>query len=895
MNTSGVGLALRLFGSSPGASAVLAMITLLVSLVSTGTPHAIQLLFTAGLQHTVDELSPNERDLEANEWGGPSTGAAQVSGSTGMTPATEKIWGEQNDRLMTIRQHMPAVLATALDEPQFTVLFDSLGAPPENYNAPGGTSNVLLGFDPWFERHVTIVDGTMPAATTTDWPGEVPLQIALSVASADEMHWSIGETRTLRTSETVQTRVTLSGTFAAVDPSDEFWVQTPIALEPERKTVGAGDPIITGVGFASAASWPRVLEASMTPRMHVWFPLRSTTLTASSSGEFLAAIRQFTRVGVSNNATGSTEEDPFARYRITGQPIPSVSVLGFLSRVITPIEAENNRASATLSVVSMAAAGPIGVMLAVLVLAARLLLLRHRDYLAIARARGASSTRLRGTLAVEGALIGAPGAVAGAVIAPEIWFVAVAAGLVPAALLAFWPPGTDTRLDLGAPTRARWITEVVTIVLAVAGVVLLLQRGISTGATAFDPLLVATPLLLTLAACVLVLRAYPLPLMFIARRAHGRRGLVAFLGAARGVRDQAAGLAPVLAMVVAVSIAVFSSVLLATTSAGIDEAARDSVGADVSVRGVGLDPDAAAEVAGVSTVATVFLDEDGTVRGPSDEVDAAVIAADTAALVTVQREVREGIRKNLSEQIDGSIPVIVSQKLSDALDGATSLSIGDAELTVVGVASNVNPFTSRETWLIGDLDWQNELVDPGGSAKLLLIDAAPDASLASVRSDLERATSATVESSTGRAAELRSNPATLGLSVALTMAIALVGLLCGIAVALTLVLGARARAHLLGALRALGLGRRSERSILAWEVLPVAIVALIVGEVLGLALPAIVLAGVDLRQFTGGVVQPSLVLDPTVPLIVALAFAAIVLVSLVLVSFSVTTVRSNHD
>jgi putative ABC transport system permease protein len=886
-----VGLALRLFGSSPAVSTVLAGITLLVALVAAGTPNAMQLLFTAGLQHTVSELPPTERDLQATEWGGPVVGPAAAAGSTGMVAASEKIWGAQNDILLGMREDMPSVLAASVDDPQFTALFDSLASPPDSYEAPGQTSNVLLGFDPWFERHVTIVEGSAPAAASTDWPGEVPLEIALSTASATAMHWSIGEARTLRTSGTANTRVTLSGTFEAVDPADEFWTQTPIALDPEAQTVGDGEPIYTAVAFANAASWPRVLDASMTPRLHAWFPLHGASLTATTSDEFLTAVRAFTRVGQPND--GGTADD-FARYRNPGEPITPAPELGFLSRVITPIEAENHRATATLSVVSMAAVGPIGLMVAVLVLAIRLLLLRHRDSLAIARARGASALRLRGTLAAEGVILGTPAAVAGALVAPDYWPVAVLAGLLPAILLAFGPLASQrTRLDLGTVGRTRQLTEVVTLVLAAAGVVLLLQRGVSTdSASAFDPVLVATPLLLTLAACVLVLRAYPVPLAFIARRAHEKPGLVAFLGAAQGLRDQAAGLAPVLAMVVAVSIGVLSSVLLATTSTGIDAAARESVGADVAVHGTGLDPDAARAVGGDSAVATVYI-HDEEVRGGGDSVDSAVIAADTAALVTVQRDVPNGIHRDLSEPVDGAIPVIVSQKLAEALGGETKLTIGGAHLVVVGVAGNANAFTTRDTWLIGDLAAQNELVGPGGSPKVLLIDAKPRAKLAAVQAGLEdamAATGATVTSSTGQAAALRANPSTLGLSVALIIALVLVAVLCGFAVALTLVLGGATRAQLQSTLRALGLGRRSERQLLAWEVLPVALVALVVGEVLGLALPAVILAGVDLRRFTGGAQQPLLVLDPVAPLLVAVGFAAIVLVSLL-----VTTVRSNHD
>uniref|UniRef100_UPI00193978AE hypothetical protein n=1 Tax=Agromyces humi TaxID=1766800 RepID=UPI00193978AE len=48
----------------------------------------------------------------------------------------------------------------------------------------------------------------------------------------------------------------------------------------------------------------------------------------------------------------------------------------------------------------------------------------------------------------------------------------------------------------------------------------------------------------------------------------------------------------------------------------------------------------------------------------------------------------------------------------------------------------------------------------------------------------------------------------------------------------------------------------------AWEIGPVAVVAVVVGAVLGAVLPFVVLQGVDLRAFTGGDVQPTVVYDP---------------------------------
>jgi putative ABC transport system permease protein len=60
----------------------------------------------------------------------------------------------------------------------------------------------------------------------------------------------------------------------------------------------------------------------------------------------------------------------------------------------------------------------------------------------------------------------------------------------------------------------------------------------------------------------------------------------------------------------------------------------------------------------------------------------------------------------------------------------------------------------------------------------------------------------------------------------------------------------------------MGLTRAQSRGIAAWELAPAAIVAVVMGAVLGVVLTLVVLAGVDLRAFTGGIAQPPVSVDP---------------------------------
>jgi putative ABC transport system permease protein len=63
-------------------------------------------------------------------------------------------------------------------------------------------------------------------------------------------------------------------------------------------------------------------------------------------------------------------------------------------------------------------------------------------------------------------------------------------------------------------------------------------------------------------------------------------------------------------------------------------------------------------------------------------------------------------------------------------------------------------------------------------------------------------------------------------------------------------------------LRILGMSPSQIRSLVAWEFAPVALSAVLVGSALGLGLPYLVTAVLDLRAFVGGNAPPQPVLEP---------------------------------
>ena len=91
------------------------------------------------------------------------------------------------------------------------------------------------------------------------------------------------------------------------------------------------------------------------------------------------------------------------------------------------------------------------------------------------------------------------------------------------------------------------------------------------------------------------------------------------------------------------------------------------------------------------------------------------------------------------------------------------------------------------------------------------------------------------------------------------------------ALLLTLAMARGQRIKLLAVLRTLGFDRTQSAALVAWEIVPLAITAIVAGVLTGLGLSWLVVAAVDLRAVTGALARPELALSPgTVGLVVAL-------------------------
>jgi putative ABC transport system permease protein len=383
------------------------------------------------------------------------------------------------------------------------------------------------------------------------------------------------------------------------------------------------------------------------------------------------------------------------------------------------------------------------------------------------------------------------------------------------------------RADLGK-TRRRWVRDVADVLViwvAAAAVFVLNQRGLvaGSGQSGVDPLLVATPLLVALAACVIVLRLFPVPVTALSRLFKRRNGIVGFVGSVRAVRDPAAGIAPILALVVGMSVAIFSTVLWSTTNTGGVSSSIADIGADLRADGFLVFPEqmaAVEELPEVAAVATLAGQGLSSVVIGNSSTQAEIFVTDAAGLARVQ-EGLSGVAvvpESLGESSGGRVPVMASEEFAAVGDLASIASLGDLEVSVVETAPMVAGLATSRPWVLLD----ESALDQAGAmnvrrARTLLMAAADGAVLEPTTVGGLLDPEARFSTATDVLAEVRGGALGVGLMGSFVVAVVVVGVLSAVAVVLTLVVGAPARGRLLSQLRTLGLSGRQARGLASCE------------------------------------------------------------------------------
>jgi putative ABC transport system permease protein len=860
-------LQLKQAGAFRGGLIALGVVVLVATIAVTAWPRAVSSLLTSDLQHRVAVASPGLRDVQT------ALRTQVQSDSSRAEPASTTVSDALREQLRTTHATFPEPLKALLRGGDAATRSDALPTtgPVFNYHY-----NVQLEGYSGLEKVSTLASGRWP--TTMDARNaSAPIEIVLSSSSAKRMGWKLEETRVVPLGVPPSPRtLKLVGTLVPKASAD-FWQLDPLRAKVAVENLGDAGFKMTAVAWVAPAQWLQ-LAPIVSASTIGWYGVHSERMDATTVGTVQAQL---------------------ARFLTSPQSINNVP-LHFTTHLDAIVNEYVDGAGPAQTLLLLLAAGPLGVAVAVLFLGIGLLIERRRSTLALLSARGASAVRIRGSLAAEALVVSVPAAalavaitllmLPGAVDALTVTL-GILCALVPPAMMAVLG-SSRTRAERVAArgtgfARWRWVVECIVVAAAVVAVLLLVQRGLvpSGGTIAADPLVVATPLLVCLAASVAVLRAYPFLLAWVAAALRRRRGATGFLGAVRGERTSAATLIPVLAVLVGIAVTVFSSVIFSTVRTGIEQASRGTVGADVSVTSTRLTPaqtDRMRAVGGVADLATVAsagyanLEKDGTSQ------PVFVINANTEALARVQSDLPAASRTptGMAHITHGRAQMLIGGWDADghARDGV--LSIADVTLPVHVASTTAVPgdFITSSPWVLLD----TRAVPKGFQLNTTAVTTAlvrldPGANAASVQKRLRTiaGASAVVESAGTQAQTARSAPVVGGLEGMLVIAIGLAVVLCVLALVLTLVSNAALRQRLTATLRTLGFSRRQNAGLTVWEIAPTVCAGLIGGLAVGFALPFVVVQPLNLAAFTGGDAHPTIAVDGG---IIAVAIAGFILV-----------------
>lgn len=846
------------------------MVVLLIATACGLVPILLSSMSDASVRYQVDRASATERDIQAHS---PFLPQFQSLGEDLPEDGTA-VWEPFIETIQQTRDTAAEPLPGMMGEPE---IVGSVGPLPvlENFTTEGLT----LVFAPGLRDNVRLVEGDYPAPVTRAADGSYVAEVMLSTSTAKQMNLGVGTVRTIRL-EPVEYRVLVSGLFEAHDQLDDYWSHLTSTIDPLVFDDGNQDRKLTGTAVANpaTAATAGLLDGIGRSRPHtaVWFPFDQTKVSASNATQTVSALAKL--------SAGSTKVGDPGQIGIVD--------LRFSTSILERIRTAVRQQESVNSVVALLIAGPAVVGGAVLVLGCRLLTERRKPTLEVLSARGASSAQLRSLLIAEGLLAGLPASVVSVAV---VWswavfsntsvdirgiVIAIFFGVAPAIVLAVTVPsrtgGRERWESTSTVTRRRAVFEGLIIGVAVVANGLLIWRGYSAGA---DPLLALAPILLSLALCTLTLRLYPYPLRMLVERARTRPGISSFVGTTRALREPVLGATPVLALMVGLSVAVSSTVLMATLQTGVEHAARARIGTDARVTAATITNDqleAVRQLDAVSLATGISEGRPAKIRTGDAEQPVSVYVVDADVLREVQGSGPGLLPANIADLAAGpEVPILVSSRVSQGLGGDAPVQIDGTPVRIAAVVRGPVPVGTRENWAVIDSSAAERVLGGTPTTKVILIRLAnardPVGADQALREILGENVS--IEFSTQLIEDLNSAPAIAGMSWLLLIAVIVSGGLSVIAVTVTSVLAGPGRSRTVSVLHALGSPRRVGWSLLAWDLGPPSAAALIVGTASGAVIPVLLLSAVDLRPFTGSTIAPAYQFDGVAVSLTVAAFA----------------------
>ena len=844
----------------------IALATVVLVGVTCGVFAALPRLFDRfsdrGLHFTLAHAAVTDRNVQATE-------TARIGAAAGADPLARV-----GKRATEFGQTLPRPIRRLVAGRTFVVRSQQYAAP-----GPPSVMRILTLVEQssvW--PKVRLTAGRMPRSTQTmvrtfstvhtdlgdlRQPVRVPLvEVALSVQTARHLYVHLGDRLVLPPNPTVGTEITpmaderplaakVVGLFTVPHPDDPFWfADTRLDIPEVQKTQDLNQDVFG--------------EALLSPDQYSTMLGATRPLGLSYEYRYLLDSRQLDASQVAGVRSAAAELS--ARYADTGPFDRSIST--GLGSVVADYRGERSQAETLLAVATFSL---LACALANLGLLAALSFDRRRTETGLTRIRGALPRQVLVTQLLEGLLLAVPAGLAGWAVAVlavggrgsslSVWLVVAvvvgavllqAVGVTRHARRTLRPPGRDMLPAAGRASPRRLGLEALVVVLAGLGVYLLRRRGLSSAGSGVDPYLTAVPVLLALAAGIVALRLYPLPVGAAARLAGRSRGFTLHLALNRAARQSEVALAPLLVLLLALALAVFSVAMLHTLEAGQTQTASRQVGADLRVDaapGRFLPQSLVARLRREGTVAPAFVLNEALDTATEDTF---FLALDTRAY---ERAVPGGAPAQALDALDKPSPLggFVPALTSPDWPGGSPSQL-DVQQAIVGMVTTAHagsfaglpsgvPFAVASLQAIERQTHYtirpNRLYLHGvgaTAARRAVADAAPGASVTSRADVLHR---------------LRASPFVGGVGDGFRLAIALAALYAVVAVVLLVLIASRSRARDLALVRTMGGAPRDALGLAAVELGPPLLVALALGVGLGIALLYLVAPAVDFSFFTG--------------------------------------------
>jgi putative ABC transport system permease protein len=896
-----------LTGTGAGATVAFGLLVFVAVLASLAIPRESVALRTGALQRVIAASSPADRTVvgtvAATSMGGNPSAIAAVGASLRATLAAADVPVAGNSLLW-------ADLTTAYVPVSGTAQAAGYGPP-----------QLELAYRTALARYSDIVAGRLPAGGGTAGGGtgsggtagggtsgrgtggggtsgqQTVVQVAVTTDTAARLGLRVGSRLDAGTMELVVT-----GIIRPTDPAAAFWTQSAAAVSPVLAQGSSAQQYWSGAVFIGAGALPLVESALGSSEIEV------TWVYAAALGGLNAAAAS--NLDASLNSMASSG----ATFLSSGTPI-TAAVTSQIPTILAPFVAGESAAAPVLELlyVSLAVLGAV-----VVLLGARLVAQRRAAEFTLMRARGAALYQLGWLVLRASVIVAAVAGGAAAVLAIGLtpgdgdavsWWLAgltIAVTLAGPLLISVVPqrvasPVTERpRRRAGGRSRAvrRIVVETLLLAVAVGGLVVLRDQGLSSGSSGLYTS--AAPVLLAIGVAVVVLRCYPPLVRELARIAGRSRGVVAFVGLARATRTPPGSVLPSFALVLVLAMVAFPDMIAASVSQAQVAASWQQTGADAII-GVGRNESflptlqhQVSAVPGVEATATVATATGSLSSGSSVSV-MWVDPAQYAAVVDQAPGPRFPVAA-LSSSAATVLPAVATPAAAQAVAQAagTAVGAGPAEVSVgsstitIGLAGRIASVPGETTNAVVVVPQEPLGTSPTGPDLMLVAGPRLDAArLIAVVHRSQPDASVTLRSTALTA--LRSAPVLQAARTALAQGLATAAGFGVLILLMSLVLTAQTRELTLASLATMGLRRWQAQLLLAAEALPPVVAAAVGGVACAWLLAPLVGPSLNLAAFSG--TGSAIVVTPAV---LPLAAAAAGLVLAALVVLAVQTVITYH-